>query len=79
MKKYLNTGKIANGTFDIKMTIMKNVYNCDDFTTISNKLGITKAIDDKFGWKTTDNGLTQKITKTVTQAYPFVKAYGIGY
>lgn len=72
-----NMEKIANGSFDIKKSVMEKIYNFNDVFSIANKLGVTKAVGDKFGWKTTEDGLAQKIAKSVTQSYPFVKAYGI--
>lgn len=34
-------------------------------------------IDDKFGWHTSDDGMAQKIFKSMTKSYPFIKKYGV--
>ena len=81
-----NIEKIANGSFDIKKSIMKQVYNINDVFTIGYKLGVTKAIVDKRGlensedgkeWKIPEDGLGQKIAEFITKSYPFIKTYGI--
>lgn len=82
IKSTINTtqqiGSIIEGSYDIKSDIkseiMSKVYNFTDLSSILNKIGVTKVVGDKLGWKYTSSGISQKVWSTITNSYPYKAA-----